>query len=401
MKLLVIIMLAILFLNSSYSQKKIKNEQNLYGVKNQKGEVVLEASFDYVEDIKVNMPLDVATYYSSSQTDPNKRYIKVVKGDKQGIYTLNGKMILPVINKYVKTKMSTDSLVVFRNENNKLSFINLKTKEIITSDFKFLEDFYGGLAQVTEQNGKRGYIDKTGKLLIPCKYEFTYPFSDGVAIVQNGSKKGYINTEGKEITSIKYDDAKNFSHGVGIINIGGKWHKQQHFYGGKNGLVNAEGKVIGEIKYDLIKHLQFLDNNQIAVNIGAAWNADCKCIEGGKWAIFDYLKEKEVTPFNFNGIWKNEDLENVYLMKIEDKYGLINEKGETIVPAAYHDMSYIRKLKRFRVTANDLHGLIDESGKIIVPVEYEMIYYNSFTNEIQVKKNGRKFFIDKMGNELK
>ena len=40
------------------------------------------------------------------------------------------------------------------------------------TEWKSVESFHEGLACVKDANGKWGYIDKTGKLVIPCKWEY-------------------------------------------------------------------------------------------------------------------------------------------------------------------------------------------------------------------------------------
>ena len=42
--------------------------------------------------------------------------------------------------------------------------------------------FSEGLAAV-KQNDKWGYIDETGKTIIPFEYDYAFPFSEGVAVV--------------------------------------------------------------------------------------------------------------------------------------------------------------------------------------------------------------------------
>ncbi|PJB55344.1 MAG: hypothetical protein CO098_16820, partial [Bacteroidetes bacterium CG_4_9_14_3_um_filter_41_19] len=50
-----------------------------------------------------------------------------------------------------------------------------------------------------EINKKYGFIDKTGKVVIPLMYEFALPFSEGLARVELNGKKVYINKAGEII----------------------------------------------------------------------------------------------------------------------------------------------------------------------------------------------------------
>ena len=60
---------------------------------------------------------------------------------------------------------------------------------------------YDGLIRVCDDHGKYGFIDKTGKVVIPCKWKDVGWFSDGLAIVRDDNEKyGIIDKTGKMIT---------------------------------------------------------------------------------------------------------------------------------------------------------------------------------------------------------
>lgn len=48
-----------------------------------------------------------------------------------------------------------------------------------------------------ELDGKFGFIDKTGKLVIPNIYTFANDFNEGLSQVSKNLKKGYIDNTGK------------------------------------------------------------------------------------------------------------------------------------------------------------------------------------------------------------
>ena len=63
--------------------------------------------------------------------------------------------------------------------------------------FQHASDFSEGLAAV-KLNGKYGFIDKTGKEIIPLKYDFANCFSEGLALVRLNNKWFYIDKNGIE-----------------------------------------------------------------------------------------------------------------------------------------------------------------------------------------------------------
>ena len=56
-------------------------------------------------------------------------------------------------------------------KNGKWGFVNNKGEVIIKLNYDFVDDFSEGLAPV-KQNGKYGYIDKTGKVIIPINLNY-------------------------------------------------------------------------------------------------------------------------------------------------------------------------------------------------------------------------------------
>ena len=72
-------------------------------------------------------------------------------------------------------------------------------------------------------NSKYGFIDKTGKEVIPLKYDNAFDFSEGLALVWLNEKCGYIDKTGKEVIPIKYYNADSFSEGLASVRLNGKW----------------------------------------------------------------------------------------------------------------------------------------------------------------------------------
>lgn len=59
------------------------------------------------------------------------------------------------------------------------------------SDYDIVSCLENGLASV-RQNGKSGFIDKTGNIIIPIQYDDTMPFSENLAPVKKNGKWGFI-----------------------------------------------------------------------------------------------------------------------------------------------------------------------------------------------------------------
>ena len=80
--------------------------------------------------------------------------------------------------------------------------MNKTGKVIIPCKWEDVGSFSDGLAPVKKKrifrDSKWGYIDKTGKEVIPCKWEFAYGFSNGLAdVTDENGKSYYINKKGE------------------------------------------------------------------------------------------------------------------------------------------------------------------------------------------------------------
>ena len=65
-------------------------------------------------------------------------------------------------------------------------------------------DFNNGLGRV-EENGKYGFIDEQGNVVIPFQFSHAYVFVDGMAFVAKDSRFGAINKKGEEVIPFIYD----------------------------------------------------------------------------------------------------------------------------------------------------------------------------------------------------
>ena len=122
---------------------------------------------------------------------------------------------------------------------NQCGFINRDGKFELTGDFKTLildEDiecgnyplcptFSEGLAWVCNKEGKFGYIDKTGKVVIPFRYEACYDFHEGLARIcdKTTEKYGYIDREGNEVFPCQFGYAEDINEGVARVELEGQY----------------------------------------------------------------------------------------------------------------------------------------------------------------------------------
>ena len=184
----------------------------------------------------------------------------------------------------------------------KYGFKDKATKQIVIQARyeKTIGYFAEGLTAVM-LNEKWGFIDKTGKEIIPFKYEAAFAYSQGLARVKLNNKWGFIDKTGKKIISFKYDDAQIFSEGLATVKLNDKW-----------GFINKAGEEIIPVKYD------------------------------------------ETRSFR----------EGLVRVKLNDKYGFIDKTGNEVIPLIY-DWAESFKKGKTGVSFNDENFHIDKSGNRI------------------------------------
>jgi ankyrin repeat protein len=91
---------------------------------------------------------------------------------------------------------------------------------VLVSFSAFAQD--AGLKAV-EQNGKWGYADQGGHLIISAQYDEAKIFSDGLAAVKMQGKWGFIDKTGQLVIPLSYDSATSFIEGRAWVNLNGEY----------------------------------------------------------------------------------------------------------------------------------------------------------------------------------
>ena len=137
---------------------------------------------------------------------------------------------------------SSDLFVVIVND--KRGFINRSGKIVIEPQWGGANNFSEGLAIVATYEGgyRQGYIDETGKVVIPLQYVMARDFSEELAAVGFGQfglhnsgehKTGFIDKTGKLVIEPKYRDAESFSESLAVV-----------YDNGKYGYIDKTGKLV-------------------------------------------------------------------------------------------------------------------------------------------------------------
>jgi hypothetical protein len=107
------------------------------------------------------------------------------------------------------------------SKNNLYGFIDLSGKEVIPCIYRFVGEFTEGLCDIIieDENSKEvfGFLDVTGKKMIDFMYDDTNGFSEGLAGVKLNNKWGFIDKFNNVIIDFIFDDVEYFSEGKCIV----------------------------------------------------------------------------------------------------------------------------------------------------------------------------------------
>lgn len=128
-------------------------------------------------------------------------------------------------------------------------FIDKKGKMVIPARFTNARDFSEGLAYVQPAGQELcGYIDTAGKTVIKPQFVWAKSFSEGLALADDGKKLfGFIDKTGKMVVpldSSEIEDAGEFQNGVVVVG------NEAYF-----GCMNLAGKIIVPIQYSGINRM--------------------------------------------------------------------------------------------------------------------------------------------------
>lgn len=256
-----------------------RNEE--WGVIDKEGKVVVEyGKYDFLEDChdgiicasnedgesavffnkngEKQFELDIDEYICSTFSDG---LLPVRKEGKYGYVNVKGEVTIPC--KYVYAAPFSEGKAIVRLEDveSGLRCIDKQGKELfrIQDDVCDIGEFHNGMLAVYTDDGgfasAYGFIDETGKLVIPCKYfgyferrdiSGVYPFSEGYTYLgKEGDQPHFVDKKGVA-SSFPYKLMVRPSNSVGVFSEGLACVENES---GKVGFMDVNGKLTIPFKY--------------------------------------------------------------------------------------------------------------------------------------------------------
>jgi hypothetical protein len=295
-------------------------------------------------------------------------------------------------------------------QNGKYGFFDMEGKIVINPQFEYATVFRENLALVktTGENGKWGYIDNTGKFVINANYIDATVFKNGLAwVVSENSAPTAIEKNGEIKFVLKQANRVHlFSDDLAAFSV-------------KDSVSNENWGFVDKSGVQIINP-QFREVGDFSGNLCAVKNKD------GKWGYID-KSGKIVINYQFDNVEKFID--GKAIVYLDNKAGVIDNEGKYIINPQFSDAIADKKLilisqdKKFGwcdedgkfvinpqfesaqpfnggdlacIQSGDKYGFIDENAKIVINPQFD--YATSFFGKVSLVKLGSKFgLIDKDG----
>ena len=219
------------------------------------------------------------------------------------------------------------------------------------------DEISDGLIRVVDARTMRcGYMDKTGRLVIPCKWDsFSGTFHEGMAntckyVLGAFPKEGFINKKGEMVIKKRWEQAGDFHEGMAWIKL--KSLHDLYSY------INKQGVTV--ISAHFWKYCGDFHEGLAVVR------------QDGEYGLWGYIDKsgKYAIPCHWEGA--GDFHEGLAAVKENGLWGYIDKKGNLVSPCqwdAYGEFcNGVAVVKK-----GDLLGCLDRAGNLITPCKWDDI----------------------------
>ncbi len=228
---------------------------------------------------------------------------------------------------------------------------------------------------------KYGYIDKSGKFIIPPQFDTPGYHIEGVASVEIDGKCGFIDKRGDFVIPLQFEYVDDFSEGFAVVSIDGKY-----------GYINRSGTVVIPPTF---KYATYFSDGLALVRTKATDGAihEHYIDKSGEKALTftdDHMLYGFSEGLARHGVWNEK--EDTFDM------GYIDRMGTIVIPPDFESISDFSEGYAYVKTKEGKSGCIDKTGQMVL--ESALIFYPPYFSEglIGVNIDHQYGFADKSGS---
>lgn len=327
-------------------------ETGKYGYTDDAGNIIVPPKYDYKYSGRYYFAYTEFCFLSGSHPEVGEFHDEmalVADSCGYGFIDKNGKEVIKC--QYMMALPFSEGLAAVKDKKTeKWGFINKKGEVVIPFLYRYPRSFTEGYAFVEIDKDKWAYIDKRGNNITPWEDSFTgYNFFvDGLAQIKRDGKFGYIDNSGKTVIPCIFDHGSFFYGEYAIVQNDSKY-----------GVINRTGNYVVAPKY---KYINRIEDSYVFVQN-----------DNNKKGVIDVFGN-QIIPFDYSSIGYAGD--SIFIIGISDKLGLNRQYGFThangsIIWEIELEKAYGYKMGLASVKKNGKWGFIDKRGKLIIPFKYD------------------------------
>lgn len=397
-----------------------------YCVINRRGEIIYQSN-SYTGII--NDGMHYVTHTNSYTQQLFNEYGKAVTKPYNGIVRFNRYGYMTITSGFVKVGLmdrtfrevltpaygsisflSKDVIAVYEDKAG-YSLMHLPDQRRMTEPYGCIYPQHDGLMMVMK-DGKYGFIDTTGKVVIAPKYdketperiargerynESTYEnyrydgFYEGLAVVVQNERAGYIDKSGRVVIPFQFEKAYGFEHGRAWVRQNGKW-----------GMINTSGRLVLPAMHAFPSYLS-------AKELLALDGFHEGLIPLAKDTVYGYADTNGVMVIPFKFTRAEPFYEGMAAAYKGEQMGFINRSGEWVIPPVYKWAEGVGQTGGgpfvnghiIALLPSDKWVMLDKKGKQIMPMKFDLDNSIWFGDGLATATSGgKRYLFDTRGRIL-
>lgn len=299
-----------------------------WGFMNDKGATVIRPQYEMANDFQSNGLAEVQIHNKSGLinlngqfvVNPTYQYINefsegraaVIDDKGFGVIDQSGKLLTSKAYSYIGTYHNGRALFYDTTPqgNSQYGYLDLQGKEVIPAKYMEATDFVNGKAIVKVKDNDYTLIDTNGNTLVTYPYPVVGTLSEGLIPFspQENGKWGYLNEQGQVVITPQFTGALPFKNGRAPVNT-------SEDYNYKYGLIDQSGSFIIKPQYNDMNML-----GEDRVSVGKAIDTK-QTFKGSVYALADATNGNLLTDFKFyqvegfkNGLASVSDRQMTYFI---------------------------------------------------------------------------------------
>jgi hypothetical protein len=261
---------------------------------------------------------------------------------------------------------------------------------VISPRFQDAQLFYEGFA-VVKLNSKFGYINKKGKLVIPCRYfaakHFRYGYFGNTGTHTEGSRE----VKNKDTVLFAGASPKDNGYEQCINTLGEVMSRCPAI--NENSVQSNSLDVSNRKTYSLVNNANLYDSLVDDYKIMGDDHWFYIGMKNGKYGVINNFFEV-VLPFDYSSIDKIDISGKAYLHAAKDNmHGILNGTGSVFIPVDNSELAYIRAKnnKDYILLLKDkLASVRDFDNNLVIAAKYRAIMYDGEGGFVLISKDNTR-----------